>query len=206
MWRSILFLLSSVGLTVTAQAQSDWSAFGSIGYSTGIQGDLGGRGSLGGTAGLYHSISRNVELGVEAGHHRFGTETTLIVNFNGAGVYREGFSRSLWQADGMVRIRAPGRSIQPYAAAGVGVYHVRVRDRIEVRDAQGNRVPFYDFLQYNSETKPGLVLGAGFELPRALGAFSPGAHFRWHRILVVGPGRVNFGDFLALSLGLSFKL
>src|SRR5262249_35203098 len=124
---------------------------------------------------------------------------------NVAGTYREDYSRSLWQADGMIRIRGPGRSVQPYAAAGIGVYHVRVRDRIEVTDAQGNPDPFYDFLQHNSQTKPGVVLGAGIE-PPVFGRVSPSAPIRWHRILVVDPEAVNLADFLAFSLGVSLRL
>src|SRR5262245_33529026 len=108
--RTTIWLIFLLWLQLnSAQAQSGWLAFGSIGYSTGIQGDLGGRGSVGGTIGLYHNSGRSVDLGFEAGHHRFGTETTIIPRFNVAGTYREDYSRSLWQADGMIRIRGPGR-------------------------------------------------------------------------------------------------
>lgn len=194
-------VLSGVGPGATAQ--NPWSAIATVGYSRGL-GEIGGNGSVGAVAGAFRRLpgGGGFRVGAELGHHRLGTSTTVIPNFNNqpGATYTEDYSWAIWQVAAAARWQPPGAGVRPHVVVGLGAYIARTRDVIVVRDAAGNRIPFYDFFETRSEAKPGFNLGAGLMFPGRVGPLSIGLEARWHGILGVGPGSVGVSDLFAVGV------
>jgi hypothetical protein len=195
------------GVTSPLASQPTWSGQLTVGYTTGLDPHYGD-GSIGATGRLWTSLSPTLGLGLEAGIHRLGNTTTRIADFNGqpGAIYREDYARTLMHGTGLIRLRAPSGSIRPYGIGGVGAYGIRIRDQIEVTDPQGNRVPFYDFFQVRTDTKPGFTLGAGLELPGLAGPLVVGVEARWHGVLGGFPASLRTADFVSIGLTAGFGL
>ena len=194
-----------VGMVSEAPAQASnpkrWTPFLGLDYAVVSASD--GQGSVGGSAGVFIRAARLVELGLDAGLHGLGASATVIPDFDGqpGAVYREDYHRRLWHLTGQLRVGAASGAVRPYAAAGVGVYGLRVDDRIVVTDPGGNRVPFYDFHQVWTDTKPGLTAAAGVELPRLVGRLALDLSVRWHGVLGGLPVELRTADYVMVGVG-----
>jgi hypothetical protein len=143
-----------------------------------------------------------IGLGLEAGYQRFGTEVTRIDDFNqepGA-IYREEIRRRTFRLVAVTRIELGGGSVRPYAVAGAGGYDGRFRDRIEVRNAQGERVPLYDFDATFGDLKAGLTAGLGVEIRRRERGLGLALEQRWHGILDYGEAGLGTANYLSFGL------
>jgi hypothetical protein len=160
---------------------------------------------VGGSAALFRQTGR-FRLGLELAYQGLGTETTVIENFNNepGAVLREDFRRSWLRVAGLARLDLGSKAVRPFLVAGVGAYDGRFHDRIEVRNANGERVPFYDFEGSGSDVKPGLTAGLGLELARLRGGLGLGLEARWHGILDIGEDGLVTADFLSLGLALTW--
>jgi hypothetical protein len=109
---AMLAILGSSPAGAVAQ-QRGWLVSLTGGYAHGI-GDFGGKGSVSGTAFALRPVGGNVDVGVELGYHRLGTNTTRLPDLYGPGTtYREDFTRSAWQATAAVRLRLAASRIRP---------------------------------------------------------------------------------------------
>ena len=144
--------------------------------------------------------------GAEIGFQSLGTHTTRIEYFdNQAGwVLTEDVTRSLIRVALLGRWELAEGGLRPYLLAGVGAYNTRFRDRITVLDANGNRVPFYDFSGSGQDIKPALSAGAGLTLTRLRSGPSLGLEARWHGLVAVMEGG-GLGTADILTFGLSLR-
>ncbi|HEU5171181.1 MAG TPA: hypothetical protein VFU46_11620 [Gemmatimonadales bacterium] len=183
----------------SVSAQRPWSGGLSVGYAHGIGGDFGGNGSVNAVGSLFRPVAGVIDVGVEVGYHRLGTNTTRLPDLYGPGsTYREDFGWTVWQAGLAARLRPAEGRWRPYALAGSGAYVVRSRDVIEVRDASGAEIPGLQFRQTRTEVKPGVSLGAGIERLATIGRLAVGLHARWHGVLAGG----GVADFFTITMGL----
>ncbi len=184
-----------------AAQQGRWFGNLSGGYSNGIGDTFEQGGSVSGAGFVYRQVARSLDVGLELGYHGLGTETTLIPDFDGQpGVtYREDFSWSAWQATAAMRIRPSASPVRPYVTAGAGAYLLRSRDVIDVHDAAGRPIPFYQFRQTNAELHPGINAGIGIDRLVSLGRVGFGVHARWHGII----GRSGIADFFSIGVGVA---
>lgn len=185
-----------------AQARGRWSP--SVGFT--LNTSLGRRETHwgpGATADLLRRSGR-FAFGIEAGYQALGTEITRIDDFDNqpGWVYREDFSRSMLRLAALARYEAGSGSLRPYLVAGAGGYDGRFRDRIAVHDANGQRVPFYDFEGTGSDVKPGVTAGVGLVLTRPKGGIGLALEGRWHGIFDVTEAGFGTADFLSFGVAL----
>ncbi len=193
----------TLGFPRAAAAQSSgWSP----GVAVTVNTALGRRDSNWGPGATLDLLRRTgrFAFGVEAGYQAFGTEVTRIENFdNRAGwVYREDFRRSMLRLVAIGRIGLRTGPARPYLVAGLGGYDGRFRNRIEVRDENGQRVPFYDFEGSGSDVKPGATAGLGLALVRARGGPRLALEGRWHGIFDVTEDGFGTADFLSFGVAI----
>ncbi|MGE0440495.1 MAG: hypothetical protein AB7L66_00525 [Gemmatimonadales bacterium] len=185
---------------VAAQSPARWVPSLQVTAGTAL-GRTGSNWGAGGALALIHQGS-NLGFGVEAGYQGFGTETVLIQDFNlepGA-VLQEDVSRSHLRAVGLVRFQAGTGRVRPYFLGGAGVYLARFRDRIEVRDPAGQRVPFYDFYGTGHDLKPGFTGGVGLALHRTGRGPAVALEGRWHGIVALGEDGFESANFLTFGV------
>lgn len=143
-------------------------------------------------------------FGIEAGYQSFGTQVSRVGDFNNqpGWVYHEEFRRSWYRAAAIARIEFGTGPVRPYLIGGGGPYDGHYRDRIEVRDDNGQRVPFYDFEGSGSDVKVGATAGAGLTFARLRGGMRLALEGRWHGIFDVTEDGFGTADFLSLGLSL----
>jgi hypothetical protein len=194
----VTLAVTLIAAPATAQ-QKGWLVGVSGGYSNGIGDAFDGRGSLTASGSVHRTVGRNADLGVELGYHGLGTITTRVSDLYGPGsTYREDFTRRVWQLTANARLRPAASALRPYVSAGAGAYLLRIRDVIEVRDAQGQLIPQYQFRQTDGELYPGINAGIGADRLISLGRVGLGLHARWHGIISEG-----VASFLTVGMGLA---
>jgi hypothetical protein len=200
----LLVLALGLILPATARAQSRWAPSIGVTVNTAL-GRPDRSFGPGGTVALFRRSGR-FGFGAELGYQRFGTEVTTIEDFNNTPgwVYREDIKRSMIRLAALARLEVGSGSVRPYFVAGAGAYDGRFKDRIEVRDANGQPVPLYAFEQSFGDVKPGLTAGLGLDLRRARGGPGLALEARWHGILDIGEDGLETGDFLSFGLALTW--
>ncbi len=143
-------------------------------------------------------------FGLEAGYQSLGTLVSRIDDFNQqpGWVYREEVKRSLIRLAAITRFELGSGSVRPYLVAGGGAYNARFHDHIEVHDANGQQVPFYDFEWSGSDVKAGATAGASVIFTRPRGGMGFALEGRWHGIFDVTEDGFGTADFLSLGLSL----
>ena len=197
------FALSAFALP--ASSQQSWSGSLSLDRSEALGDEFGGGGSLGVSASVYRWLGARIALGLELGHTRFGSNTSVVPDAVGPGtVLTEEYGWSAWHAAAVARIRLAEAGVRPFVISGIGTYWTRTRDRIEARDGSGARIPLYDFSQGRTELNPGASVGLGIEFPPVLRRFRLGGHVRWHGIVAIAPNGIGLVDFV--TVGVSGRL
>ncbi len=98
------FALSAFALP--ASSQQSWSGSLSLDRSEALGDEFGGGGSLGVSASVYRSLGARIALGLELGHTRFGSNTSILPDAVGRGtVLTEEYGWSAWHAAAVARIR-----------------------------------------------------------------------------------------------------
>jgi hypothetical protein len=207
---SMLILTTAIALRAALPTQAGAQATGRWSPSIGVTVNAAlGRPEtnwgLGATAALLRRSGR-FAFGVEAGYQALGTEVTRVDDFDNqpGSVYREEFTRSMLRLAALVRADVGSGPVRPYLVAGAGAYDGRFHDRIEVRDANGQRIPFYDFEGSGGDVKPGLTAGLGLDLKRRRGGPGLALEARWHGILDLTEDGFGTADFLSLGLALTW--
>lgn len=187
---------------VAAQSPGAWAPGIGVTLNTAL-GRRESRWGAGATVDLLRRSGR-FAFGIEAGYQALGTEVTRIDDFDNrpGWTYREEFRRSLLRAVAIARVELGPGPVRPYAVAGAGAYDGRFHDSIAVHDANGQRVPFYDFEWSGSDVKPGVTAGLGLALRRAGGGPGLALEGRWHGIVDVTEDGFGTADFLSIGLAL----
>jgi hypothetical protein len=114
----IWHLILGLGMIVqSAQAQSTWAVSLGGGYATGGDNNDYSHGSVALLLDVFRQSARKLSWGAELGYSLHENRSEVI-----SGRGRIEYRRSAWHLAGMLRLRAPRRSIRPHALAGIGIY------------------------------------------------------------------------------------